>query len=86
MWFVPKLTGLPDVPTCLASHCDPDDEEAPSLLIVGDDGGDVFIVRFLRPTASLFKKIVIDRKQVMVWQVSAVTAWLSSVLRSGEED
>ena len=39
------------------------------MLILGDDGGDIFILRFLRPTSSLFKKLVIDRKQVMLWQV-----------------
>ena len=39
------------------------------MLILGDDGGDIFILRFLRPTSSLFKKLVIDRKQVMMWQV-----------------
>ena len=42
------------------------------MLILGDDGGDIYILRFLRPTSSLFKKLVIDRKQVMVWQVSVI--------------
>ncbi|XP_043200255.1 uncharacterized protein LOC122369524 [Amphibalanus amphitrite] len=63
-----QLTGLPDAVTCMVAHHDSDREEAPSLLILGDDGGDIYILRFLRPTSSLFKKLVIDRKQVMVWQ------------------
>ncbi|XP_063224321.1 uncharacterized protein LOC134532069 isoform X1 [Bacillus rossius redtenbacheri] len=55
--------GLPGVPLCL-EYC----RGRPSLLFVGDERGDVTLMRFHQPRASLFRKKHPDKLDRYYWQ------------------
>lgn len=65
-----RLDGMKDIPTSLA-YLTPGSgaNKTEPLLAVGDDNGDVFILRFLKPTQSLFKKREVDDIQQIYWRV-----------------
>ncbi|XP_023321340.1 uncharacterized protein LOC111696049 [Eurytemora carolleeae] len=60
--------GLKNIPTCLDFWYDPEKEDGPSLLMFGDDGGGLSIIRFSQPPNSLFKKDEVDSVQTLFWQ------------------
>lgn len=65
-----RLHGMKDIPTTL-SYLTPSDDRPEPLLGIGDDGGDVFVLRFLKPSVSLFKKREVDTEvEYIYWRVS----------------
>lgn len=63
------MDGMKDIPTALA-YLAPGGGRTEPLLGVGDDGGDVFVLRFLRPSTSLFKRREVEREiQHVYWRV-----------------
>lgn len=66
-----RLDGMKDIPTSLAYMAPaPGAIRAEPLLGVGDDGGDVFVLRFLKASTSLFKKREADGEiQHVYWRV-----------------
>ncbi len=66
-----RLDGMKDIPTSLG-YMAPDNSSGRSVPVlgVGDDGGDVFILRFLKSSQSLFKRMEVDREiQHVYWRV-----------------
>ncbi|XP_057372348.1 uncharacterized protein LOC130693241 isoform X2 [Daphnia carinata] len=65
-----RLDGMKDIPTSLAYMAPvPEAKRVEPLLGVGDDGGDVFVLRFLKASTSLFKKREADGEiQHVYWR------------------
>lgn len=64
-----RLDGMKDIPTALA-YMPPGGSRTEPLIGVGDDGGDVFVLRFLKPSISLFKKREVEGEiQHVYWRV-----------------
>ena len=59
--------GLRNIPLCIDYWFDPKDEDGESLLMFGDDGGSLTIIRFSQPPNSLFKKDEVDSVQTLFW-------------------
>ena len=64
-----RLGGMKDIPTSL-SYMAPAGDRLEPILGVGDDGGDVFVLRFLKASTSLFKKREVEGEiQHVYWRV-----------------
>ena len=48
--------GLKNIPLCIDYWFDPRDPDGESLLMFGDDGGSLTIIRFSQPPNSLFRQ------------------------------
>lgn len=59
--------GLKNIPLCIDYWYDPKDPDGESLLMFGDDGGSLTIIRFSQPPNSLFKKDEVDSVQTLFW-------------------
>ena len=59
--------GLKNIPLCIDYWFDPRDPDGESLLMFGDDGGSLTIIRFSQPPNSLFKKDEVDSVQTLFW-------------------
>ena len=59
--------GLKNIPLCVDYWFDPKDPDGESLLMFGDDGGSLTIIRFSQPPNSLFKKDEVDSVQTLFW-------------------
>ena len=59
--------GLKNIPLCIDYWFDPKDPDGESLLMFGDDGGSLTIIRFSQPPNSLFKKDEVDSVQTLFW-------------------
>ena len=59
--------GLRNIPLCIDYWFDPKDEDGESLLMFGDDGGGLTVIRFSQPPNSLFKKDEVDSVQTLFW-------------------
>ena len=59
--------GLRNIPLCIDYWFNPKDEDGESLLMFGDDGGSLTIIRFSQPPNSLFKKDEVDSVQTLFW-------------------
>ena len=69
-----RLDGMKDIPTTLG-YMAPDNSAGRSepVLAVGDDGGDVFVLRFLKASESLFKRREVDQEiQHVYWRVRLI--------------
>ena len=77
-----RLDGMKDIPTSLA-YLTPGSgaNKTEPLLAVGDDNGDVFILRFLKPTQSLFKKREVDDIQQIYWRVRSLKFYLPFLIQ-----
>ena len=65
-----RLDGMKDIPTSLAYMAPAVTGRSEPLLGVGDDEGDVFVLRFLKASTSLFKKREADGEiQHIYWRV-----------------
>jgi hypothetical protein len=65
-----RLDGMKDIPTSLAYMAPVTTGRSEPLLGVGDDEGDVFVLRFLKASTSLFKKREADHEiQHIYWRV-----------------
>jgi hypothetical protein len=65
-----RLDGMKDIPTSLAYMAPVTTDRSEPLLGVGDDEGDVFVLRFLKASTSLFKKREADHEiQHIYWRV-----------------
>ena len=65
-----RMYGMKDIATCLAYM--PArmgfSDSIPSL-VIGDDGGDVFVLNFLKHSQALFKKTEVDEVEQIYWRV-----------------
>ena len=77
-----RLDGMKDIPTSLA-YLTPGSgaNKTEPLLAVGDDNGDVFILRFLKPTQSLFKKREVDDIQQIYWRVRSLKFYVPFLIQ-----
>lgn len=62
------IIGMANVPTCLDYHSSTDNSK-PSLLFLGDDHGDVTVMRFHQSKNTLFKKKHPDKLDNFYWMV-----------------
>ena len=62
------LGDMKDIVTCLA-YLRPDASHPEPVLCIGDDGGHVFVLHFLKHSQSLFKKTGVDDVQHINWRV-----------------
>lgn len=58
---------MKNIPLCIDYWFDPKDPDGESLLMFGDDGGSLTIIRFSQPPNSLFKKDEVDSVQTLFW-------------------
>jgi len=61
------LGDMKDIVTCLA-YLRPDASHPEPVLCIGDDGGHVFVLHFLKHSQSLFKKTGVDDVQHINWR------------------